>query len=343
MTAASPAVSHTRALECLLPLNKRAEVTMVDGEGGWLIDQDGRRYLDFSAGVAVNALGHRHPKVVAAACRQIESIWHTSNHYWTEPLMGLADRLSTRFGGGQAFLCNSGAEANEAAIKYARKKTGRPGIVALEGSFHGRTMGALSITGQSAKRDPFAPLLPGVTFVLPNEPAKLEAAITDETGLVILEPILGEGGIKPLDRGFIEAASRLAKAHGALLCFDAIQTGVGRTGTFFGYETSGIRPDMTTLAKGLANGLPIGALIVANEAGCPVPEEAKQEQETDNRQDHPQVISPVTLFRLKADWAFALAWRPLARSTSRPTGRIIARTTPTTGGRASGRSRSRTA
>jgi acetylornithine/succinyldiaminopimelate/putrescine aminotransferase len=178
----------------------------------------------------------------------------------------LAERLSARFGGAQSFFCNSGAEAIEAALKYARKASGQQGVVALDGSFHGRTCGALSVTGQLAKRVAFGPLLPGVSFAEPNDLASLEAAVNDETGCILLEPVLGEGGIIPLDSRFVEAARSLADDAGALLVFDEVQTGVGRTGTFFAFEQLGVRPDAVTLAKGLANGLPIGCLLVADAA-----------------------------------------------------------------------------
>ena len=238
------------------------------GEGCWLVADDGRRYLDFAAGVAVVGLGHGHPAPVAAAHAQIDLLWHTSNLYWTRPMMRLAELLSARFGGAQAFFCNSGAEAIEAAIKYARKATGKPEIVALEGSFHGRTLGALSATGQPAKRAGFGPLVPGVAFARPNDVESLEAAVTpgDRTALILLEPVLGEGGVYPLDPGFLTAAAEIAAEVGALLALDEIQTGVGRTGTFFAFEQAGVRPALVTLAKGLANGLPIGCLLVADEA-----------------------------------------------------------------------------
>jgi acetylornithine/succinyldiaminopimelate/putrescine aminotransferase len=181
-------------------------------------------------------------------------------------MAALAERLSTRFGGAQAFFANSGGEANEAALKYARKATGKGGVVALEGSFHGRTMGALSVTGQPKKQAGFEPLLPGVRLAAPNDVASLEAALGEDTGLLIMEPILGEGGVRPLEPEFLQAAARLAENAGAFLCFDEVQTGVGRTGTFFAFEQLGVRPHLATLAKGLANGLPIGALLVADEA-----------------------------------------------------------------------------
>jgi acetylornithine/N-succinyldiaminopimelate aminotransferase len=250
----------------LLPTYPQTRVTFVDGDGVWLTDDMGRRYLDFAAGIAVVALGHGHPAPLAAAHRQLDRLWHVSNLYGTEPAPALAEALSARFGGSQAFFCNSGAEANEAAIKYARKATGKPGVLALEQSFHGRTAGALAVTGQPAKRAAFEPLLPGARFAKPNDIASLRAAAGDDVGLVLLEPVLGEGGVIPLTSEFVKAAAELAEELGALLAFDEIQTGVGRTGTFFAFEQLGVRPQLVTLAKGLANGLPIGCLLVADDA-----------------------------------------------------------------------------
>jgi len=243
-------------------------VTIVRGEGCRVWDDEGREYLDFVAGIAVVGLGHRHPAVTAAAHAQLDKLWHVSNLYWTEPMTRLAGLLSERSGGAQAFFCNSGAEANEAALKVARKATGRSRIVALEGSFHGRTLGALSATGQPAKWDGFGPLVPGVAFAKPNDVESLEAAVSPggELATIILEPILGEGGVLPLEDGFVHAAFEIAREVGALLCLDEVQTGVGRTGSFFAYEQLGVEPDLVTLAKGLGNGLPIGALLVRNGA-----------------------------------------------------------------------------
>jgi acetylornithine/N-succinyldiaminopimelate aminotransferase len=250
----------------LLPTYARADVTFVEGDGAWLTAADGRRFLDFAAGIAVVGLGHGHPDPLAAAHAQLDRLWHVSNLYWTEPMARLAELLSERFGGAQAFFCNSGAEANEAALKYARKATGKAGAVALEGSFHGRTLGTLSVTGQPGKREAFEPLLAGVSFARLNDVASLEAAVSADTALILLEPVQGEGGVRPASPGFLAAAAELAAEHGALLCLDEVQTGVGRTGTFFAYEQLGVRPDLVTLAKGLANGLPIGALLVADDA-----------------------------------------------------------------------------
>jgi acetylornithine/N-succinyldiaminopimelate aminotransferase len=250
----------------LLPVYPPAPATFVDGDGVWLTDADGRRYLDFAAGIAVVGLGHRHPAPLAAAHAQLDRLWHVSNLYGTEPAPALAAKLSDRFGGAAAFFCNSGAEANEAALKYARKATGRPGVIALERSFHGRTTGALAVTGQPAKRAAFEPLLPGVRFARPNDPASLRAVAAEDVGLILLEPVLGEGGVIPLAPEFVAAAAELAGELGALLAFDEVQTGVGRTGTFFAFEQLGVLPQLVTLAKGLANGLPIGALLVSDDA-----------------------------------------------------------------------------
>jgi predicted acetylornithine/succinylornithine family transaminase len=258
----APSNSLLQGLGRLLPTYARADLTIVRGRGARVWDSDGREYLDFGGGIAVVSLGHCHPAPLAAAQEQLERLWHASNLYRTEPGEELATRLSERFGGAKAFFCNSGAESIEAALKYARKATGRSGVVALEGSFHGRTLGALSVTGQPAKRDAFEPLVTGVRFVPPNDIDALEAAVDDECGLILLEPILGEGGVIPLDREFVSAAATLEP----LLGFDEVQTGVGRTGSFFAFEQFGVRPDLVTLAKGLANGLPIGALLVAEEA-----------------------------------------------------------------------------
>jgi acetylornithine/N-succinyldiaminopimelate aminotransferase len=250
----------------LLPTYARQDVTFVRGEGASLVDDAGRRYLDLLAGLAVVGLGHCHPAPLAAASAQLAELWHASNLYWTEPMAALAARLSERVGGAQAFFCNSGTEAIEAALKWARKATGRPGLVALEGSFHGRTFGSLSITGQPAKRGAFEPLVPGSSFVAADDEAALADAVGPDTAAIVLEPIQGEGGVHPLSPGFVATARQLADDHGALLVLDEVQTGVGRTGTFLACEGLGVRPDAVCLAKGLANGLPIGALLVLDEA-----------------------------------------------------------------------------
>jgi len=251
----------TTSPSALLPTYPPTRVTFVAGDGTRLVDDAGRDYLDFAGGIAVVGLGHRHPAPLAAAHAQLDRLWHASNLFGTEPAPALARALSARFGGAQAFFCNSGAEANEAALKYARKATGKPGVIALEGGFHGRTTGALAATGQPAKREAFEPLLTGVRFVRPNDVVSLRAAMAGDVGLVLLEPVLGEGGVIPLTHEFVAAARGLD----ALLAFDEVQTGVGRTGSFFAWEQLGLRPDLLTLAKGLGNGLPIGCLLVADE------------------------------------------------------------------------------
>jgi acetylornithine/N-succinyldiaminopimelate aminotransferase len=257
---------NTVAVSPVLPVYARQDLTFVRGEGATLVDADGRAYLDFLAGIAVVGLGHCHPAPLAAAQAQLERLWHVSNLYWSEPMIALAERLSDRFGGARAFFCNSGAEAVEAGLKYARKATGKPGVVSLTGSFHGRTLGALSVTGQSGKREAFEPLLPHVSFATPNDADSLAEAVSEETGCILLEPVQGEGGVHELDAGFVAETRRLADENGAVLLFDEVQTGVGRTGTFFAWERLGVRPDAVTLAKGLANGLPIGCLLVGDEA-----------------------------------------------------------------------------
>ena len=247
----------------LLPTYARYGVTFTDGDGCRLTDAAGRRYLDLVAGIAVVGLGHRHPAPLAAAHAQLDRLWHVSNLYSTEPMEELAAKLSERFGGAHAFFCNSGAESIEAALKWARKVTGRRELVALEGSFHGRTMGALSVTGQPAKRAAFEPLVPGARFATPET---LAEAVGADTAAILLEPVQGEGGVHPLAAEALAAARALADEHGAMLVFDEVQTAVGRTGEFFAWQHSGVKPDAVTLAKGLANGLPIGALLVSDDA-----------------------------------------------------------------------------
>src|SRR5437588_7549595 len=214
----------------LLPTYARQDVTFVEGDGSWLVDSAGKRYLDLLGGIAVVGLGHLHPAPLAAAHEQLDRLWHTSNLFFTEPMQELAAKLSDRFGGADAFFCNSGAEAIEAALKWARKATGRSGFVALEGSFHGRTMGALSVTGQPAKRAAFAPLVPGAAFATPET---LAAHVGGDTATILLEPVQGEGGVHPLAPEVLAQARALADEHGALLIFDEVQTGVGRCGSFF--------------------------------------------------------------------------------------------------------------
>jgi acetylornithine aminotransferase len=238
-------------------------LTLVRGEGAYVWDADGNRYLDLVGGIAVNALGHAHPAVVAAVTEQIQTLGHTSNLYVNQVTVELAEELLDVAGlAGQAkvVFSNSGAEAVEAALKLSRR-TGRSKIVACDGAFHGRTMGALTLTGQPAKREPFAPLLPDVEHVPFGDAAALAAAVDDHTAAVIIEPVLGEGGVHPAPAGYLEAARRLTTEHGALLIVDEVQTGLGRLGTWFAFQQAGITPDVITLAKGLGGGLPLGACI----------------------------------------------------------------------------------
>jgi len=247
----------------LLPTYARTDVTFVEGDGSWLVDSNGKRYLDLLGGIAVVGLGHRHPAPLQAAHAQLDKLWHTSNLFFTEPMEQLAAKLSDRFGGADAFFCNSGAEAIEAALKWARKATGRAEFVSLEGSFHGRTLGALSVTGQPAKRSAFEPLLPGAVFATPET---LAEHVGPNTAAILLEPVQGEGGVHPLSTEVLARARALADEHGAMLIFDEVQTGVGRCGSFFAWQRLGVKPDALTLAKGLANGLPVGAFLVGHDA-----------------------------------------------------------------------------
>lgn len=234
-----------------------------DAHGSTIIDADGIEYHDLLGGIAVNALGHQHPRVVAALDSFVREPLHWSNLYF-HPAQGvLAEMLVQHSMLDRAFFCNSGTEANEAALKFARLAApGRSKIVALEGSFHGRTFGALSVTGSAAYRAPFEPFGGSTTFIAANDCEALASAIDDETSAIILEPILGEGGVVPLTAEFLAAARHLADAHGAALIFDEVQCGLGRTGTMFAFQQHGTEPDILTLAKPLGGGLPLGAAVV---------------------------------------------------------------------------------
>ncbi|WP_020672034.1 acetylornithine transaminase [Amycolatopsis nigrescens] len=245
------------------------QLTLVGGEGAYVRDADGREYLDLVGGIAVNALGHAHPEVVRAVSEQIASLGHTSNLYGNPVAVELAETLldvAGLRGQGRILFVNSGAEANEAALKISRL-TGRHQVVACEGAFHGRTMGALSLTGQPAKREPFEPLVPGVTHVPFGDAEALRSVVDDQTAAVVLEPVLGEGGVVPAPDGYLQAAREITKQTGALLILDEVQTGIGRTGGWFAFQRAGIIPDVITLAKGLGGGLPLGAVIGVGEAG----------------------------------------------------------------------------
>ncbi|WEG07681.1 acetylornithine transaminase [Microbacterium horticulturae] len=239
---------------------------LVRGEGSHVWDADGTRYLDFLGGIAVNALGHAHPVFVDAVSRQAATLAHVSNYFATPQQLELAARLKRLAGTGErghVFFANSGSEANETAIKLARlhaHKTGKRTIVSLNGAFHGRTMGSLSLTPKPLYQDPFQPLLPDVAHIDPTIEA-LEAGIDDTVAALVVEPVQGEAGVVPLPDGFLKRARELTTAHGALLIVDEVQTGVGRTGEWFAFQREGIVPDAMSLAKGIAAGFPLGALV----------------------------------------------------------------------------------
>ncbi|WP_414942595.1 acetylornithine transaminase [Amycolatopsis sp. cmx-11-51] len=244
-------------------------LTLVRGEGAKVWDADGKPYIDLLGGIAVNALGHAHPAVVAAVTEQVAKLGHTSNLYVNPVVVELAETLldvAGLPGNAKVLFVNSGAEANEAALKISRL-TGRTKIVACEGAFHGRTMGALTLTGQPSKRDAFEPLVPGVVHVPYGDVDALRAAVDNETAALFLEPILGEAGVVPAPDGYLQAAREITKATGTLLVLDEVQTGIGRTGSWFAFQHTGIVPDVITLAKGLGGGLPIGAVIGVGEVG----------------------------------------------------------------------------
>ncbi|MFJ2394201.1 acetylornithine transaminase [Streptomyces sp. NPDC087843] len=240
---------------------------LVRGAGTRLWDADGKEYLDFVGGIAVNALGHAHPAIVEAVGNQIASLGHVSNLFVAEPPVALAERLLQLFGrDGRVYFCNSGAEANEGAFKIGRL-TGRGHMVATRGGFHGRTMGALALTGQPGKQEPFLPLPGDVTHVPYGDPQALAAAVTDETALVVIEPIQGENGVVVPPAGYLKAARAITAASGSLLVLDEVQTGIGRTGHWFEYQAhEGVLPDVVTLAKGLGGGLPLGATVAFGRA-----------------------------------------------------------------------------
>jgi acetylornithine/N-succinyldiaminopimelate aminotransferase len=243
----------------------RNPVEFVRGEGTRLWDDDGNEYLDFLTGISVAQLGHCHPRVVEAVREQAGRLMHVGNLFYTEPGMRLAKRLADLSLGGRVFLCNSGAEAIECALKLARRRRRGGGFVVMEGAFHGRTMGALSATPQETKQAPFAPLVPGFTVVPRNDREALLGAVTGDTAAVLLEPIQGESGIHPVDPEVLHAAREACDEHGALLILDEIQCGMGRTGTLWAHEQVGVTPDVMTVAKGLGGGLPVGACVSSPE------------------------------------------------------------------------------
>jgi acetylornithine aminotransferase/acetylornithine/N-succinyldiaminopimelate aminotransferase len=266
-----------RASMSVMDTYKRVPIVFEFGEGCILRDTEGKQYLDFVAGIAVNTLGHAHPRLTEALSEQCAKLMHCSNLYWTEPQIALAERLTQASGLSRAFFCNSGAEAVEAALKLARKfRSADVGpdctqIIAMTDSFHGRTYGALSVTGQSRYHVGFSPLLPDVTHAPFNDIDALRAKITSCTAAVILEPIQGEGGIRPADPNYLRAVRALCDETGVVLIFDEVQSGVGRTGRLFAFQQTGVRPDILVLAKGLGGGFPIGAILASERVDAFTP------------------------------------------------------------------------
>jgi acetylornithine/N-succinyldiaminopimelate aminotransferase len=243
------------------------EITLIKGKGLNVQDVEGKLYLDFLGGIATNILGHAHPSIISAVSKQVRTLNHVSNFYSHPNAVLLAEKLVslTKTKNAKVYFCQSGAEANEAAIKLSRK-SGRSHIVAAQGSFHGRTMGALSLTGQPSKREPFLPLLKNVKHVPYGDIEAMRRSITKKTAMVIIEPIMGEAGVIVPPTDYLQGLRQLCDKNGALLVIDAVQTGMGRTGDWFGYEYSGITPDVITLAKGLGGGLPLGAMIAIGDS-----------------------------------------------------------------------------
>ncbi len=252
----------------------RTPISIVRGRGSRVYDLEGREYLDFVAGIAVNALGHAHPDLVAAIQKQAQQLLHASNLYYTEPQTKLAKALVEHSFARKVFFCNSGAEANEAAIKlarsYAHQKYGaeRYEIITMLQSFHGRTMATLTATGQEKVQKGFEPLVPGFTYAPFNNLSAVEQAVSSKTAAVMLEPIQGEGGVHVADKSYLQGLRELCRSRDILLIFDEVQTGMGRTGTLFAYEHFGVAPDIMTLGKGLGGGLPIGACLATDEAAA---------------------------------------------------------------------------
>jgi acetylornithine/N-succinyldiaminopimelate aminotransferase len=251
--------------EYLIPFYRRQRVVFVRGEGCWLYDENGKKYLDLIAGIACVAIGHSHPHFVKRVEEQLKKLVHVSNLFYTTPQIELAMKLREISGMDKFFFCNSGTEAVECALKISRKVTGRRKFVALKGAFHGRTMGSLSVTWKEKFRKPFEPLIQPVEFVEPNNVHDLEKKVDDETACVILEPVQGEAGVYPLDEGFIKAVFEEREEHHFIVIFDEVQTGFGRTGKWFAKDHYGVKPDVIAMAKAMGSGFPIGGVGVTND------------------------------------------------------------------------------
>ncbi|NLJ73119.1 MAG: acetylornithine transaminase [Syntrophomonadaceae bacterium] len=260
-----------KAENYVLSTYNRFPISLVKGEGSYVWDADGKEYVDFVSGIAVCALGHSNPSLVKAITEQAQQLWHISNLYYNEPQVLLAEKLISLTGLGKVFFCNSGAEANEAAIKLVRKyfyrhnEAGRNEIISFNKSFHGRTMGALAATGQAKYHEGFAPMVAGFAYADYNDLSSVEKLISDKLCAIIVEPIQGEGGINLAELGFIRGLRDICTREGIWLIFDEVQTGVGRTGKLWAYEHYGLKPDIITMAKALGGGFPIGAMVVADK------------------------------------------------------------------------------
>ena len=258
-------------IPAVMPTYARAPLEIERGEGAWLVTTDGTRYLDFGAGIAVNALGHAHPRLVEALTRQAQRLWHTSNMYAIAEQERLAARLVEATFADTVFFTNSGVEAIECALKTARKYhfekgTGRTRIISFEGSFHGRSLAAISAAGSEKMTKGFGPLLPGFDVLPWGDHDALQAAVTDETAAILVEPVQGEGGVRPLPQACLRGLRQLCDQHGLLLILDEIQSGVGRTGRLFAHEHAGVAPDIMAVAKGIGGGVPLGACLATEEA-----------------------------------------------------------------------------
>ena len=260
-----------KAENYVLSTYNRFPISLVKGEGSYVWDADGKEYVDFVSGIAVCALGHSNPSLVKAITEQAQQLWHISNLYYNEPQVLLAEKLISLTGLGKVFFCNSGAEANEAAIKLVRKyfyrhnEAGRNEIISFNKSFHGRTMGALAATGQAKYHEGFAPMVAGFAYADYNDLSSVEGLISDKIAAIMVEPIQGEGGINVAELGFLRGLRDICTREGIWLIFDEVQTGVGRTGKLWAYEHYGLKPDIITMAKALGGGFPIGAMVVADK------------------------------------------------------------------------------
>src|SRR6056297_2167659 len=256
----------------ILPTYNRAPLTFTEGEGAWLMEEDGTRFLDFGAGIAVNALGHAHPALVEALTKQAHALWHTSNLYHIPQQQALADKLVEHAFADTVFFTNSGTESCELAVKMARKyfhEKGQPqrvNILTFEGSFHGRSSAGIAAAGSEKMTKGFGPLLPGFTHLPWADHEALHAAINDETAAILIEPVQGEGGIRPLPDQCLKGLRDLCDQHGLLLILDEVQCGVGRTGKLFAHEWAGVEPDIMMVAKGIGGGFPLGAVLATQEA-----------------------------------------------------------------------------